>query len=48
MFCKRSALKVIDYQLNHDAIMCEKFVQLLGLKTLFSSFMKKVSNFSMD
>ena len=42
MFCKRSALKIIDYQLNNDPEMCSKFVNVLGLKTLFAAFMKKV------
>ena len=42
MYCMHSALKIIDYQLSNDPDMCSKFVELLGLKTIFAAFMKKV------
>lgn len=38
------AIKVLDYALQPaDGVpACERFVEMLGLKTLFSSFMGKV------
>lgn len=41
MFCKKSALKVLDYALLHDQKSCESFVMAFGLKTLFGAFMKR-------
>lgn len=40
MFCKKSALKVLDYALLHDEKSCQSFVMAFGLKTLFGAFMK--------
>jgi len=40
-FARRRALKVLDYGLNSDVTNCERFVEILGLKTLFSAFMKR-------
>jgi beta-catenin-like protein 1 len=40
-FVRRRALKVLDYALNGNVTNCERFVEILGLKTLFSVFMKK-------
>ncbi|EGG21846.1 armadillo-like helical domain-containing protein [Cavenderia fasciculata] len=37
-----SALKVLDYELNNHKESNQKFVDALGLKTLFSSLMKKL------
>jgi beta-catenin-like protein 1 len=44
---KYRALKVLDHALSGDegSANCEKFVECLGLKTLFSFFMGKVSDF---
>jgi hypothetical protein len=42
MFCRKNAIKVIDFCLQSFEEGCEVFVQRLGLKTLFAAFMKKV------
>jgi len=42
-FCRKSALKVLDYALVNSPRACKQFVDSLGLKTLFSAFMKKGS-----
>jgi hypothetical protein len=41
------AIKTLDHALQGQSgiALCEKFVELLGLKTLFSAFMGKVSRF---
>ncbi|KAM9994271.1 hypothetical protein ACTFIZ_005587 [Dictyostelium cf. discoideum] len=39
-----SALKILDYALTDSKKSNEMFVQELGLKTLFSSFMKKIKS----
>ncbi|EFA75242.1 armadillo-like helical domain-containing protein [Heterostelium album PN500] len=41
---RSSALKVFNYALSDDRVCCERFVDQLGLKTLFSSLMKKVKS----
>lgn len=40
-FARRRALKVLDFALNGNPVNCERWVEILGLKTLFSAFMKK-------
>jgi len=40
-FFKKSAIKVIDYALMKFPKACSYFVDKLGLKTLFASFIKK-------
>jgi len=40
-FVRRRALKVLDFALNGNPVNCERFVEILGLKTLFSAFMKR-------
>ncbi|KAL6049631.1 Beta-catenin-like protein 1 [Balamuthia mandrillaris] len=40
-FCRRPALKVLDYALSGNKANCTRFVSALGLKTLFAAFMKK-------
>lgn len=42
---KTRAIKTLDHALQGTAgiALCEKFVEMLGLKTLFSAFMGKVS-----
>lgn len=39
------AIKTLDHALQGPTgiLLCEKFVEMLGLKTLFSAFMGKVS-----
>mmetsp|Transcript_15764 Transcript_15764/g.26137 ORF Transcript_15764/g.26137 Transcript_15764/m.26137 type:complete len:523 (-) Transcript_15764:78-1646(-) len=38
---RRAAIKVIDHALSRSAQNCDHFVDILGLKTLFSAFMRK-------
>lgn len=38
---RRSALKVLSFALTRNAPNCKRFVNVLGLKTLFAAFMKK-------
>jgi beta-catenin-like protein 1 len=42
---RSGAVKVLDYAMRTDAgtANCERFVEMLGLKTFFSLFMGKVS-----
>ncbi len=40
------AMKVIDYALSKNRKNCEEFVKVLGLKRLFSAFMKQKKNLS--
>lgn len=40
-FCRKSALKVLDFSLQNAAANCANFVRISGLKTLFAAFMKK-------
>jgi beta-catenin-like protein 1 len=39
--CRTSALKCVDYALTRCPAACERFVDILGLKTVFSVFMGK-------
>eukprot|EP01116_Phalansterium_solitarium_P003568 TRINITY_DN14389_c0_g1_i1.p1 TRINITY_DN14389_c0_g1~~TRINITY_DN14389_c0_g1_i1.p1 ORF type:complete len:591 (+),score=197.05 TRINITY_DN14389_c0_g1_i1:45-1775(+) len=39
-FARAGALRVIDYALARHSDNCRKFVEMLGLKTLFAAFMK--------
>ena len=39
--CRTSALKCVDYALTRCPQACERFVDILGLKTVFSVFMGK-------
>jgi len=41
MGCRKPALKVLDYALCRYPEACEHFVEILGLKSLFTAFMKK-------
>lgn len=45
LLAKTRAIKVLDYALQTEAgtTGCERFVEMLGLKTFFSAFMGKVS-----
>lgn len=45
MLARQRAIKVLDHALTGDAgtEACERFVEVLGLKSLFSAFMNKVS-----
>eukprot|EP00736_Rhodelphis_marinus_P009858 Rmarinus@m.24492 len=38
---RRGALKVLAFALEHSASLCDNFVSVLGLKTIFSVFMRK-------
>jgi len=40
-FCRKNALKALDFCLVRNPTCCTYFVEKLGLKTLFSAFMKK-------
>eukprot|EP01117_Protostelium_nocturnum_P015016 TRINITY_DN5780_c0_g1_i1.p1 TRINITY_DN5780_c0_g1~~TRINITY_DN5780_c0_g1_i1.p1 ORF type:complete len:530 (+),score=240.99 TRINITY_DN5780_c0_g1_i1:181-1590(+) len=40
-YCRKSALKALDAALADNESNCFHFVEVLGLKTLFASFMKK-------
>ncbi|PRP73525.1 beta-catenin-like protein 1-like isoform 2 [Planoprotostelium fungivorum] len=42
-FCRRPAIKVLNYTLTDNKANCNYFVDKLGLKTIFSAFMKKGS-----
>ena len=48
MQARSRAIKVLDYAMSGPAgtTACETFVEALGLKTLFSSFMGKVCRFT--
>ena len=39
--CRTSAIKCVDYALTRCPAACERFVDILGLKTVFSVFMGK-------
>lgn len=39
-FLRSSALKIIDFAMNNSPEGCARFVEALGMKTLFSAFMK--------
>ena len=39
--CRTSAIKCVDYALTRCPAACERFVDILGLKTTFSVFMGK-------
>ena len=47
---RRSALKVLDYAMQgvEGAENCTKFIDVLGLRSLFSLFMKVVVNASQN
>eukprot|EP00727_Mastigamoeba_balamuthi_P007985 m51a1_g3807 hypothetical protein (1348) ;mRNA; r:245266-251184 len=40
-FCRRGALRALDFHLQNNPVSCARFVEALGLKTLFAAFMKK-------
>lgn len=42
-FCYGSAIKALDYALTNYPPACERFVDVLGLKTAFPAFMGKAS-----
>jgi len=44
MMARTRAIKVLDHALTGDAgsEACERFVEVLGLKSLFAAFMNKV------
>jgi beta-catenin-like protein 1 len=42
-FASRCALKVLDYAMLRNTASCERFVNAMGLKTLFPGFMKPSS-----
>lgn len=46
MLARNRAIKVLDHALTGDAgtAACERFVEVLGLKSLFAAFMNKVSD----
>ena len=45
LLARTRAIKVLDYamQTEDGSANCERFVEMLGLKTFFSAFMGKVS-----
>jgi len=46
LLAKTRAIKVLSYAMQSEAgaANCEKFVEVLGLKTFFPAFMGKVSS----
>ncbi len=43
LFASRYALKVLDYAMLRNTASCKRFVNAMGLKTLFPRFMKPSS-----
>ena len=48
MLARTRAIKVLDHALSGDSgtEACERFIDVLGLKSLFSAFMNKVSSWT--